>query len=295
MRRSYAGCRLNPRFLAGESINQLTKNIAKVLIAVSSSRDDRGLINCVCTYCGALMWIHERVSTTSRHRPEFQLCCYRGKSVLPSLQSTPSEIADYLKSNDVISKEFRKNIRLYNSSLCFTSLGVNLDLNLANNRSGSYTFRIQGSPYHLVGSAVPTEGANPKFAQLYIYDAEHELQNRHAIAPSVNIETLEKLQEMMHRLNPFVSIFKNMAQVANEQRSNSNTESQQNDISSLENIRLVFRAEGVPDRRRYNRPTHGSEIAAIIIDSDNDDSTPKSRDIVIRYQDDSLTRVNKSN
>lgn len=166
LRRSYAGCWLNPRFVAGDSINQLTWIIAMDLSAVPSSRDDRGLMNCVCSYCGSLMWIHERVSPTSWHRPEFQLCCCRGKSVLPSLQSTPSEIADYLKSNDIISKEFRKNIRLYNSSLCFTSFGVNLDLNLANNRSGAYTFRIQGSPYHLVGSVAPTEGANPKFAQL---------------------------------------------------------------------------------------------------------------------------------
>ncbi|OBZ80123.1 hypothetical protein A0J61_11828, partial [Choanephora cucurbitarum] len=215
------------------------------LSAVPSSWNDGGLMNCVCTHCGALMWTHERVSTTSRHRPEFQLCCYTRKSVLPSLQSTPSEIAGYLKSNNVNYKEFQKNIRLYNSSLCFTSLGVSLDLNLANNRSGAYTFRIQGSPYHLVGSGVPTEGSNPKFAQLYIYDAEHELQNRHAIAPSVNIATLEKIKEMMHWLNPFVSIFKSTAQVVNEQRSNSNTESQQNNISSLENIKLVFRAEGV--------------------------------------------------
>ncbi|OBZ91069.1 hypothetical protein A0J61_00879 [Choanephora cucurbitarum] len=98
----------------------------------------------------------------------FSFVVVEGKSVLPSLQSTPSEIADYLKSSDDISKEFRKNIRL----LCFTSLGMNLNLNLANNRSGAYTFRIQGSPYHLVGSAVPTEGANLKFAQICVYDAE---------------------------------------------------------------------------------------------------------------------------
>ncbi|OBZ81522.1 hypothetical protein A0J61_10427, partial [Choanephora cucurbitarum] len=64
--------------------------------------------------------------------------------------------------------------------------------------------------------------------------------------------TLQQLQELMHRLNPFVAIFKNMTQIANDQRNTTN--SQSNGIESLENLKLVFRAEGVPDRRRYNRP-----------------------------------------
>ena len=140
---------------------------------------------------------------------------------------------------------------------------------------------------------MPPNNANPKFAQICIYDAEQELANRHAIAPGVNITTLQQLQQLMHRLNPFVSIFKNMTQIANDQCNSS--EAQANGIESLENIKLVFRAEGVPDRRRYNRPTHGSEVTAIIIGGENDDDTTNSRDIVVWYQDDSLTRVSESN
>ena len=109
---------------------------------------------------------------------------------MPSLQPTPGEISDLLKNNDPISKEFQRNIRLNNSFLSFTSFGVNLDLSLANSSVGSYTFRIQGSPYHLIGSVMRPNNANPKFAQIYIHDAEQELANHHAIAPGVNITTL---------------------------------------------------------------------------------------------------------
>ena len=73
----------------------------------------------------------------------FQLRCCKSERILSPLQPTPSEFADTL----------RNNIRIYKSSLDFTSFDASLSLNLANSRSGSYTFRIQGSPYHLIGSA----------------------------------------------------------------------------------------------------------------------------------------------
>ncbi|OBZ86903.1 hypothetical protein A0J61_05048 [Choanephora cucurbitarum] len=107
----------------------------------------------------------------------------------------------------------------------------------------------------------------------------------HAIA-GIHIATLQQLQQLMHRLNPFVSIFKNMMHIAN---------GQPNEIESLENIKLVFRAEGVPNRRRYHRPAHGFEVAAIIVGGENDNDILNSRDIVVRYQDDSLIRVKELN
>ena len=183
------------------------------------------------------MWIKERASGSSMTHPVFQLCCCKGESILNPLQPTPLEIANLLKGNDNTSKEFRSNIRMYNSSLSFTSFGVNLDLNLANSRTGSYTFRIQGSPYHLIWSAIPSDNSSPKFAQIYIFDTEHELENRHAIAQNVDRSTLLTIQNMMHRVNPFVAIFKNMTQIAAEQQSNNDTLNQTEGISSLENVK----------------------------------------------------------
>ena len=47
-----------------------------------------------------------------------------------------------------------------------------------NNGSGPPQFILGGQNYHRIGSLLPEPGATPKFAQLYIYDTQNELQNR---------------------------------------------------------------------------------------------------------------------
>ncbi|KAI3931447.1 hypothetical protein MKX01_040364, partial [Papaver californicum] len=39
-----------------------------------------------CPVCGALHWINERVSSSSKKTPEFVKCCRRGKVILPMLR-----------------------------------------------------------------------------------------------------------------------------------------------------------------------------------------------------------------
>ena len=59
----------------------------------------------------------------------------------------------------------------------FTSPGAKLD-NSINDGRGPPTIRIQGQPYHRIESQLPMPIKQPKFTQLYIYDIEHEIQNR---------------------------------------------------------------------------------------------------------------------
>jgi hypothetical protein len=138
-------------------------------------------MNTECNNCGAKMWIVERspgLGSTKRD-PKFQPCCSKGSFKLQPLKPTPSTIAKLLTETTPSAKEFQTNIRVYNSALSFVSLGVKLDHNLATSRStGNYTFRIQGSAYHLIGSALPDEEQGPKYSQIYIYDAANELNNR---------------------------------------------------------------------------------------------------------------------
>lgn len=58
-----------------------------------------------------------------------------------------------------------------------TSHGAKVDYAVMKGR-GPYTFRMHGQNYHAIGSLLPAEGLSPKYAQLYIYDAEHEIENR---------------------------------------------------------------------------------------------------------------------
>lgn len=59
----------------------------------------------------------------------------------------------------------------------FTSPGGKIDRSFNNGR-GPPSIRIQGQSCHRIGSLLPMPGHTPKFAQLYIYDTENELQHR---------------------------------------------------------------------------------------------------------------------
>jgi hypothetical protein len=59
----------------------------------------------------------------------------------------------------------------------FTSPGMEIDKGNKNVR-GPPTLRIQGQTCHRIGSMLPESGQKPKFAQLYIYDTENEIDNR---------------------------------------------------------------------------------------------------------------------
>jgi len=59
----------------------------------------------------------------------------------------------------------------------FTSSGMNFDTT-TNKGRGPPNFRMQGQTCHRIGSMLPVERQRPKFAQLYIYDTENEINNR---------------------------------------------------------------------------------------------------------------------
>ena len=58
-------------------------------------------------------------------------------------------------------------------------------------------------------------GNRPRFLQLYIYDTEHELQNRLLENPQLHQTVVYKLQQMLHQYNPYVRKFKQLAQLPN--------------------------------------------------------------------------------
>jgi hypothetical protein len=165
-------------------------------------------------------------------------------------------------------------------------MGVKLDHGLSNMNTGNYTFRIQGSTYHLIGSAMPDQGDQPKFAQIYFYNVEHELDNRARIFPDMNRATLAELQSMMHTINPFVARFKTMKEVAQSirrERGISNDDGNNGDsIDGLYGVTLVFKTECAPDRRRYNAPTTSTDVGA---EGDSDNGIAKQRDIVVHMKD----------
>ena len=125
------------------------------------------------------MWYNERISkdknTTS---PKSSLCCGDDKVELPLLQNPPKYLERLLfDDNGTNSKNYQHNIRTYNMMFAFTSAGIKLDKSINETREPP-TIRIQGQPYHRIGSLLPMSGKQPKFAQLYIFDTQNEVENR---------------------------------------------------------------------------------------------------------------------
>jgi hypothetical protein len=63
-----------------------------------------------------------------------------------------------------------------------------------------------------MGSLRPADGYYPKFAQLYIHDTNHEIDNRgRVISDSLDRNILESLQNELHEHNAYVRTFKSFA------------------------------------------------------------------------------------
>ena len=86
-----------------------------------------------CSFCDAVKFQFET--------PTF--CCSLGEIRLV-VHDSPSTLLDLFCGSSVESNNFRQYIRIYNSSFAFSSMGVHLDENLLRQKSGIYTFRVQG-------------------------------------------------------------------------------------------------------------------------------------------------------
>src|SRR5215472_17455531 len=76
---------------------------------------------------------------------------------------------------------------------------------------GVYTFRIKGALYHRIGSLLPAEVEQPKFAQIYIADSDPNQLIRQRLQHGGNDiveDILRDLQTIMHRDNPYYGIYK---------------------------------------------------------------------------------------
>jgi len=127
--------------------------------------------------------------------------------LLPNLPATLQELEVLLTSKESSAVKFQNQIRMYNSVLAFTLLGAKVDESVIRGPR-PYSFCIQSELYHKIGSLCPAEGQRLQFAQLYIHDTKCEHQNCHAVMPSLDPTTLDRLLTMMYNINPYVEVFK---------------------------------------------------------------------------------------
>jgi hypothetical protein len=98
----------------------------------------------------------------------------------------------------------------------FTSTGGVVDKEI-NKGHRPYVFRIHSQNYHNIGTLLPEEGNKPHWAQLYIYDTVHEIQNRIEASKnggedsSIDPIIVAGLQKMLDEHNVLIKTFR-MAQ-----------------------------------------------------------------------------------
>ncbi|CAG8655380.1 10215_t:CDS:2, partial [Racocetra fulgida] len=73
---------------------------------------------------------------------------------LPAIATPPTFLRTLLTEKSMQARDFRKKIRIYNSSLAFTSIGIKID-DYVTRTHGVYNFRIQGELYYRIGSIMP--------------------------------------------------------------------------------------------------------------------------------------------
>ena len=101
-------------------------------------------MNRQCPDCNALLYTEELLKN------KFSMCCKQGKVYLEPLPNPPETLRTLLTSSDDESRDFRHNIRAYNNSFAFTSLGAKQDAQYSGFDFGAYTFRVQGATYHRI-------------------------------------------------------------------------------------------------------------------------------------------------
>ena len=167
-------------------------------------------MNQFCRQCGALKFRNESDG----------FCCVDGRVSLAPYPETPGKYGKIILLDildDLLNiRLFVEKIIAYNQALSFTSLGRTKVVS-DNDRSGVPYFKIQGisiglsigEMYHLIGQLLPErDGEIPTYNQIYFYDTDYEseLNNRLGHFNTLNRVYLDRLQFMLHEINPFVHL-----------------------------------------------------------------------------------------
>ena len=110
--------------------------------------------------------------------------------------------------------------------------------------------------HYLFFSLLPKEGHPPKLCQLYIYDTDHESQNRIAIlnrqrnSGGMDEDVIMELQVMIHQFNPYAQVFQTVHNLYGATPPPERT--------------MRITDTRASDWRQYNRPT-ANEVAAIMV------------------------------
>ncbi|GJV16527.1 hypothetical protein Tco_1361850 [Tanacetum coccineum] len=159
-----------------------------------------------------------------------------------------------------------------------TLFGAKVDDSINRGR-GPYVFKVSGQVYHWIGSLCPSAGKPPRFLQLYIYDTEHEVENRMRHFGRIDDSNLDS--EIVEGLIHFLDVHNELVQLFRTTRD----KCRETDIPEFK-IRL-YNAEGA---RGYELPTSNT-LGSIVFDSRVTGNT--NFDVIFQEKDGPAKRINK--
>ena len=168
-----------------------------------------------CLHCHALHFSDEKLSRSTLNEPKFGICCLTGQIQLPAFPPAPRDLRNLFDDTDIHSLEFKTNIRQYNATFAFTSLGVKVDQTVTA-CSGPYSFRISSGLHHLSGTLLPLPNQAPVFAQLYIYDPMEQQAHRQQNNQNLNPAVVALIQGILNQTHPYIALYKQAYQVMRE-------------------------------------------------------------------------------
>ncbi|XP_029651252.1 uncharacterized protein LOC115224483 [Octopus sinensis] len=211
-----------------------------------------GNMDSVCQFCSGKHFSAEKPSDG-----RFNNCCHKGKILHPIRREFPPYLVSLLSDqNHPHYRNFQENIRSYNSSLSFTSMGAQLQ---NPPEKGPFCFRVHGQIYHRASHIYPNEGKRRQYAQLYVVDSTQatEIRAQDHVNSGCLQEVLENLINIILKDNVYAQCFQTLheIEVQEEQRA-------QEENIEMPSVNLVFNRDHINDRRRYNLPTV-NEIAIV--------------------------------
>ncbi|UYV76777.1 hypothetical protein LAZ67_14001997 [Cordylochernes scorpioides] len=195
---------------------------------------------------------------------------------IPDLPEPPEALRTLLDGSSPHSAEFMQRVRHYNNAFQMTSFGCGSRVVLP---AYMPTFKVQCQVYHRIGSVLPplnsdTHQLQPAFHQVFfIGDISAEVSTRHRNFPITKPHIVSILQDIFHRHNPYIHLFK----------------------ASIEKMpspdyKLVIKADKTPPGhhpRTFNAPTI-NEVAIVIVQENCD-----RRDIVLSKRGSGVQRINE--
>ena len=188
------------------------------------SDKETGEFDSQCKLCTAWHFRRECVQASSgTDGLKCTLCCSGGRTKdVPNIQAPPIMLRELLGSSREARQRynqqfFKDNIRRYNAAMAFASFGDPGGVSAARpSGTGPPVYVLHGQPYHSISTLFPSDGRDPAYGQLYIYDPEEATARRNAWDQGLRKDTLFGLHRMMLNLdgqglhNPYVLGYKHL-------------------------------------------------------------------------------------